>query len=1202
MTEGVENASGRTLAQALFEEAGDALFLFDPDTDQLQDVNPMASRLCGLSREELLRLPATALFRRQPGERGGRHRLDRAAAVTTVFHAQDGYQLRTRDEAVWIPVNLTIARLHLPAHTLALITARDMREQFTAHARLQHAEAELRRVLASVSDCLWSAVWGVDGWSFSYISPVIETITGRPAEHFLRDLARWQEAIHPDDRGTWQQALRIQRTGHPTQIEYRVVWPNGLVRWVRESIRVTRKADNTGLYLDGVVTDITENRFAQEELRRSEERIRRAVRLAPFPIMLFAETGLPDDDGEVLLLSQAWSDLTGYQASDLPTTSAWLDRAYPGRKDEIRARLRHSLETDERTPTSEREITTATGEKRIWEMASVSLGRQADGRRLVITMATDITTRKRAEQDLADEHNLLRTLIDNLPAHIFVKDIASRFILANTATLRALGADSLDGVRGKTAHDFLPSEQASNFGRFEEEVVRTRRPLENLEELIIDHNGEARWLSTTRLPLFRVAEEQPVESPDPSPVMAVVGISHDITSYKTMESEWQQARDNAVAASTAKSDFLARMSHEIRTPLGGIIGMTDVALDTDLSSEQRECLQIVRASADALMAVINAILDFSKIEAGKLHLESAPFPLRDSLTDAVRALSVQAQGKGLELACRVAPTVPDVLVGDLGRLRQVITNLVANAIKFTEQGEVMVSVDVAPTASHSSLSTLHSPPTELLFEVRDTGIGIPAEKHHAIFEPFEQVDGTISRRHGGTGLGLAISSQLVSLMGGRLAVQSAVGQGSLFHFTARFDVATGRPSNSEFLRSQELPNVHGLRVLVVDDNATQRMILDEMLTAWRMSPTTVASVEAGVEELRRAAESGVRYDLVVIDAVLPGRDGFSLAEQLREEPGLTRASIMMLTPAARPASAERCRELGVATSLLKPIKPSELLNAVLDVFTVPAVYREPGWLRLAEVERLPSLPSLRVLVAEDNLVNQRVAVALLTKQGHRVVLVPNGRSAVDATEREPFDLVLMDVMMPEMDGYEATMQIRKREKQTGGRLPIIALTAHAMKGDRERCLASGMDAYVSKPILARELFQAIEGVVRQEPNRRGKGDGMTADFSEMMALERVGGDRELLGELIAMFKIEIVAWMRDLGDAVAHHDGAALQRTAHTLKSAVGTLGGLRAAELALELETLGRERRIGEAEPVWREFQTAIARLQEALGKFRVR
>jgi PAS domain S-box-containing protein len=832
----------------------------------------------------------------------------------------------------------------------------------------------------------------------------------------------------------------------------------GRIRWFLVIKRPILDAHGQASYILGVATDITERKQTQESLAYERNLLRTLIDNVPDGIYV------KDTESRFLVANPAVARLI--ISADSPEELLGKtdfdffpkDLAQRYRNDEVAIMQsgRPMINREEPCQTTEgRELWLQTTKVPLRDRSGAVVG--------VVGMGHDITKLKEIEAALAQERNMLRTLIDNVPDLLYVKDVESRFIVANSSVARLMGAQTPDDLIGKSDFDFYPKDLATAFYEDEQNVVRAGQTLLNREETATDPQGNKLWLLTTKVPLAD-KNGQPA---------GIVGIGHDITRRKQRDAELCRAKEAAEVASRAKSEFLANMSHEIRTPLNGIVGMTDLTLETELTSEQREYLDTVKLSADALLTVINDVLDFSKIEAGRIDLEVTDFDLRDTLEATLKTLAVRADEKGLELLCEIAPEVPEVIRGDFSRLRQIVVNLVGNAIKFTEVGEVALKVQVE--AQDGADRILH-------FAVSDTGIGIPADKQNLIFDPFAQADASTTRKYGGTGLGLTISTRLVKMMGGKIWVESEPGKGATFHFTARLGasdeaIEVGTVAPPELLR--------GVKVLVVDDNRTNRRILEGMLKRWEMKVTQAPGGAEALAELSAAWQAGEPYTLILTDMHMPKMDGFELVEHVRQRPELSAATIMMLTSAGHRGDAVRCQELGVSAYLLKPVRQSELREAIARVLDarehagpVPLITRYS-----LHDEREPTAV-LRVLLAEDNAVNQRLAVRMLEKRGHRVMVAANGREVLEVLEKESFDLVLMDVQMPEVDGFEATVALREKEREQnrGAHLPVVALTAHAMKGDRERCLAAGMDGYLAKPIRSHELDEILENYAARRPN------------------------------------------------------------------------------------------------------------------------
>ncbi len=790
--------------------------------------------------------------------------------------------------------------------------------------------------------------------------------------------------------------------------------------------------------------------------------------------------------------------------------------------------------------------------------ATVLLTRmEIGGETVVQATVRDITDQKAAEELLRDSKEELQAIYDGIGDGVMVLDLETGTILRANPALALMLGYSQEELAGMAAASVHPPDELQRVGK---EMEKGREGENRMHDLAcLRKDGTIFLADMTGMPI------------DYQGRPCGVAIFKDVTERKEAEEALvetnrqlkeatAQANEMAVkaeAANRAKSEFLANMSHEIRTPMNGVIGMSELLLDGRLTADQREYAEAVRKSGKDLLAIINDILDFSKIEARKMELTAAPFMLRENIGTSMKALAIRANEKGLELVMEVLEEVPDRLVGDWGRLRQVLVNLVGNAIKFTEKGEIVLIIELGSQKNGSVV---------LAFSISDTGIGIPDDRQESIFSSFTQADSSTTRAYGGTGLGLTISAQLVEMMGGAISVESEPGSGSTFTFDVRLALDTESPKPVARL---EPPNLQGLRVLVVDDNATNRRVLEGMLGNWGMVPTSCAGGPEALTAMEAAGNGAEEFGLVLLDLRMPGMDGFEFAERVRNDPAYSGIAIILLTSAVRPEDSTRVAELNIARSITKPVTQSELLDAIID-----AISEERNAEPEAEPEAEPG-PRYRILLAEDNEINRTVASRMLERAGHTVVIATDGGEAVAAFARGHFDLVLMDMQMPVMDGIQATAAIRSAEKDTGRRVPIVALTAHAMKGDAERFLDAGMDGYLPKPITFESLYETIEQLIGSGSvgtPHEVVGEEPGGHIDEGAFLRQMGGDRDLAREIVQLYFGLYPGRLSDIARAVSAGDAEQLNMTAHALKGSVSNIAANKAAELAYMLERMGEE------------------------------
>jgi len=916
--------------------------------------------------------------------------------------------------------------------------------------------------------------------------------------------------------------------------------------------------------------EIVEREKAEQTLRAYEARYRSLVE--SLPLNVFQK----DMSGKIIFANQRYCDELGVPYDDLLGQTDY--DLFP---DELANKYRDD-------------------DKRVTEnghtLEDIEEHRRADGSQLFVHvlkapvfdadgnvagtqgMFWDVTSHIQAERAQRQSDAKFRRLVDSNIIGIMICTLDGRVIRANDALLNLVGYTRQDLATGNLRWDeWTPPEYAKSdeHAVFELRAEGIAQPWE--KQYFRKDGSRVDVLIGVSL----------VDDSDDECICFVL----DITDRKQAEIKLRQAKEAADAANEAKSQFLANMSHEVRTPMNAIIGMTELVLNTQPSREQKEYLTMVLESGESLLAIINDVLDFSKIEAGRLELDVVKFDLRECLGDTLKTLAVKAHRKGLELISHFDADVPEVLLGDQVRLRQIVTNLIGNSIKFTREGEIELHCKLHRRDDERNIAKLH-------FVIRDTGVGVPSNMHAAIFFPFEQVDNTSTREHGGTGLGLAICTSFVELMHGGIWLNGEVETGSEFHFTCEFEIAADNRQPSP------LPDaITSTRVLVVDDNHTSCTILREMLSNWGMQPVIAGSAAEGLKLLTEGDGGGKQFDLLLVDLHMPDTDGFKFVEEVKSHGVKGLPAVMMLRSPDQTDAVRRCEQLGVAAYLKKPIKQSELFDAI--ALSLGCHVGQQSKLTNKPTYTAKETRPLRILLAEDSLVNQKLAMGLLKRHGHNIQIANNGNEAVAAVKEHDFDIILMDVQMPEMDGLTATSAIREHQQGLSRRTPIMAMTAHAMQGDRERCLQAGMDDYISKPIRAQLLFDKIAqlaGAAAPAPSTGDAASDTTSAASVIdlqRALDAVGQDRQLLKEVFQVFLGEYPQQLVDMRQAIKEQDGATLRRVAHTLKGAVRMYGLESATACSLRLEQMGRDEDFAGAEGAFSELEAEMEEVAPVLQKF---
>jgi PAS domain S-box-containing protein len=1160
--------------RSVVESVADGLLTLD-ELGTIESLNPAAAAMFGYAPDEVVGEHVDMLI---PAHLRQGHNQKMAAYRQTGLPASvhtGGVEAHgLRKDGSQFPIQVSIREMRLEHKRMFVGIVRDVSAQKHAEQEMRVAEERFRLVSQATNDVVWDLdfateqTWWNEGVSHQFGYPRAEVDPGP---------AWWSERLHPEDRDDL--LSRIDR-----QLDV------GCLSWTEEYR--FRKADGSYIHIEdrayiirddagrptraiGAMMDVTKRKLAKDLLRRSEQRFSNVFNMSPVAITITRA-----EDGRFLDANDALLRMLGYRRDEVVGNSSMAIGFWCTMEE------RMAMVERIRGQGSVRDFPMRgrTKDGAVLDLLISVDQLELNGENYLFCFLTNITDRKRAEEALRESEERFRSIVETTEDWIWWIDVKGCLLYANPAVEDILGYPA-EELLGTSILCHLHEEQRAHVEASLSQVVTQKGTWSNLLMRWRHKDGSDRYTQSNAVPILNESGE----------LIGYRGSDHDITLLKRYEQNLEEAKHKAEAASQAKSEFLANMSHEIRTPMNAVIGLTSLVLNTRLSAQQREYLELMKSSADSLLRLLNDILDFSKMEARKLELDPIEFDVREAVGNTLKTFAASASERQIELTCHVAPTVPAVLVGDPGRLAQIILNLTGNALKFTRQGEVVVRLAAEPQAGNSTL---------LQISVADSGIGMSEEQQAMIFQAFQQADSSTTRQFGGTGLGLSIVSQLVALMDGDIRVESALGKGTTFHVALRLGVPERQPLTAV---SQQPLALKNMPVLVVDDNRSNRLILAEILTSWGMRPTLAAGGQQALEEMRRHAALGTPFPLVLLDAGMPQVDGFEVASAIKATPELGSECVMMLSSSDFSAEIARCNALGVTCFVRKPVKQSELFDAIVTA-TNSAPRPAAGTGEDTGLLLAPPPRKLNVLVAEDHPVNQVLIAAILNGRGHSFSIANNGLEVLrllDRTpgEHPPFDVVLMDGQMPVMDGYQATREIRRRERATGQHLRIIAVTANAMKDDRDKCMAAGMDDYVTKPIDADQLLERLESV---SPARDGAGQAAAAEapatfkaFTLDAALQRTRGKRALLRQLVQLLLQDLPETLAGLESALAANDARQVERSAHRLRGAAFTVCAEPLAAAAAELELAARNAELARMQEGFGELQARAAELATELNAF---